>query len=304
MTISHEALWNKAKTFAERGLEHRDAGRFDEFQLWAILALELLGKAALAHIHPALVADPQDFDALLNAVGHQKTDDYKSIPAKATFSRCRRVVDGFDEVAERFCNQMAMRRNAELHSGALPFAGMVVDAWQPRFWHCCKLLVTAQGKQLQDLVGPVEATSAEQIIADASRALSVAVKGRIERCKREFFQRFAKEVREQIAQSSRLETTSYRSEREEPTPCPACGCQGVLTGERDSERRLEPDQIDDDGEAWMWWYEVTYAAYGFDCRACGLSLDGYEELEAAELDTSFFRHEQKEAEWGDEYGND
>lgn len=304
MTINQEAFWNKAKTFAERGIDHRDAGRFGEFQLWAILALELLGKAALAHIHPALVADPQDFDALLNAVGHHKKDDYRTVTFKTTFSRCGRVVSGFDKVCEDFCMQMAMRRNAELHSGETPFADMIVDAWQPRFWYCCKLLVTAQGKQLADLVGPTEAASAERIIADASAALGVAIAARIERCRKEFLSRFPEAVREQAVQASRLTAKTYRRDDEEPCGCPACGCTGTLFGTRDEERTLEPSSYHGDGEPWMWWCEVTYLAEAFDCRTCGLSLNGYEELEAAQVETTYVRQEEKEAEWGDEYGND
>ena len=36
----------------------KKGGDVDEYQLWSSLALELLGKAALASIHPSLVADP------------------------------------------------------------------------------------------------------------------------------------------------------------------------------------------------------------------------------------------------------
>ena len=41
----------------------------DEYQLWASLALELLGKAALARIHPSLIADPNHQISLFAASG-------------------------------------------------------------------------------------------------------------------------------------------------------------------------------------------------------------------------------------------
>ena len=55
-TFERDALFTKSIVFIKRALAHRDDSRPDEFQLWAALALELLGKSALAAIHPALIA--------------------------------------------------------------------------------------------------------------------------------------------------------------------------------------------------------------------------------------------------------
>jgi hypothetical protein len=57
--LSPEALLGKSKTYIARALAAKDAKDLSEYQLWASLALELLGKWALAEVHPCLIADPQ-----------------------------------------------------------------------------------------------------------------------------------------------------------------------------------------------------------------------------------------------------
>jgi hypothetical protein len=50
----HEALWSKAKVFLNRAMDPDSGRAFDEQALWAAAALELLGKAALARVSPAV----------------------------------------------------------------------------------------------------------------------------------------------------------------------------------------------------------------------------------------------------------
>ncbi|HXE43041.1 MAG TPA: hypothetical protein VN516_08455, partial [Candidatus Baltobacteraceae bacterium] len=64
MALTYEDLWNKAKIFIERAIAKRDESAFDEFQLWAAISLEILGKATLANIHPVLVVNPEKFESL------------------------------------------------------------------------------------------------------------------------------------------------------------------------------------------------------------------------------------------------
>ena len=48
IAISGEALHSKSKVYISRAMMRKAANDLDEYQLWASLALELLGKAALA----------------------------------------------------------------------------------------------------------------------------------------------------------------------------------------------------------------------------------------------------------------
>lgn len=58
--------------------------------------------------------------------------------------------------------------------------------------------------------------------------------------------------------------------------CPVCGSDAVCFGETEHE-------IDQDG------VYLTFNADGFECDACGLALDDYDEMQLAGLDTSYAR---------------
>src|SRR5688500_1411823 len=89
------ALLGKSKAYIGRALRAKNAGELDEYQLWASLSLELLGKAALAHINPALVADPKETGSLLAACGIVTKQDVKSIPAHTLFDRLKHIEKTF-----------------------------------------------------------------------------------------------------------------------------------------------------------------------------------------------------------------
>jgi hypothetical protein len=55
--ITEQGLLAKSRVYIQRAFRAKQANDLDEYQLWASLALELLGKAVLASIHPSLVVD-------------------------------------------------------------------------------------------------------------------------------------------------------------------------------------------------------------------------------------------------------
>jgi hypothetical protein len=59
----------------------------DEYQLWASLAIELLGKAALSQIHPCLIAAPNSKESLFAAAGMSIGIELRTIPAHTLFDR-------------------------------------------------------------------------------------------------------------------------------------------------------------------------------------------------------------------------
>ena len=65
-------LWLKANVFIDKAntLDHNEP----DFGLWSALALELLGRAALSNIHPALNADPKDERNLFYALGLHRVE--------------------------------------------------------------------------------------------------------------------------------------------------------------------------------------------------------------------------------------
>ena len=61
---SSDALWNKAKIYIERAFT---GDRDNElFPFFAAIGLEFLARAALARVHPSLLADPQDGNNILS----------------------------------------------------------------------------------------------------------------------------------------------------------------------------------------------------------------------------------------------
>lgn len=276
--------------------------RLDEFQLWAALALELLAKAALAHVHPAFVVEP-GLDALLVAFGRSRSSEFRTLSAAKIFERCHRMVKGFDKASEAFCNQIAGRRNADLHSGGIPFTTVPIEAWQPKYWQTAKILLDAQGATLDSWLGPAEASAAEEIIADATKAISVAVRGRIARHNAGF-----KDGRSQIdvanlAATSKVAVEAQIGEHSVSETCPACGCAGLLTGTFEDEVDAPDDAYSEDDPPWVRWVLRYHSSDSFRCTGCQLQLDGIAELEAASVPTEFDKQEQKEYDDGD-YGND
>src|SRR5947199_1917795 len=108
--LERDALYAKSQVYIGRGLRAQSDNETEEYQLWASLALELLGKAALAKIHPVLVADPTHYQSLFAACGRQLSLDIKTITAKTLFERLGHIQKGFDSRRKLFCEQMSLRR--------------------------------------------------------------------------------------------------------------------------------------------------------------------------------------------------
>ena len=123
--LEHEEVWEKSRAVIRRALAARDGGDFGSFCLWAAVSLELLGKAVLSGIHPALIADPKNPDSLFLACGKVvSASQPRTIPAHTVWDRLKKISMGFGKQEEAFCKLMMDRRNAELHSGALPFQSL------------------------------------------------------------------------------------------------------------------------------------------------------------------------------------
>ena len=67
MDWSSDSLYSKAKLYAQRANDEPVDSAL--FGLWMSLSLELLARAALAQIHPALLADPKEPDNIQYAFG-------------------------------------------------------------------------------------------------------------------------------------------------------------------------------------------------------------------------------------------
>jgi len=306
------SLFAKSRIFIERGLAARDSGEYDVFHMWAALSLELLGKAALASVHPALVADPSRIDSLLYACGRKTSDDVKSIGAKTIYERLPKLSKDFDQRMRDFCMLMANRRNEELHSAASPTSDLDPKTWIPTFWRAAEVILEISQRQLLDWVGKEEALGARTVMEDASRILEHALQARIARCRRAFDEKYPPGSVDRKVLLENLENVlfpigqprlRYDADGHDREKCPSCNSPGWVFGFQ-FERHRNPVEYDRDHHILMQTEERLYVTTDFSCGACGLVINGVEEIEAADLRQEFSLTKDVEPDYGGDYGND
>ena len=163
-SYDHEALWFKAKLFLNWALEDGEHRTFDERALWASMALELLAKAALSKVSPLPIAVPTEEGAnILIAAGVISGDArFESIRASTLFKRCARAYKPFSDT---HALEVAQARNNYVHGGEAVFTKIPPEAWWPRYWAQATVLVHAQDRDIDDLVGSVQAGILERHLA-------------------------------------------------------------------------------------------------------------------------------------------
>jgi hypothetical protein len=305
-----EALYAKSQVYIRKGLRAKHDEDLEEYQLWASLALELLGKAGLSSIHPALIADPTHFQSLFAACGHQISPDIKTITAKTLFPRLAHISKRFDARVQVFCEQLSLRRNSEIHSGESPFSGMKADAWEKKYWHAIEVILELQEKNLDQWLGAEDSKAPKQMLADADAAIQMAVETRISHAK-EVFLANHKNTAERVSYIKQLEAKSPREywrdfdtlslDGYEINACPSCGARGVVGGLLWHEEVSDDDNSDD---PYFESVERTYSAEEFLCKVCNLRLLGTREIEASDLSAEFFETEVRERVFEPDYGND
>ena len=139
MDWASDTLYSKAKLYARRAHDERIDSAL--FGFWMSLSMELLARAALASIHPALLADPREPDNIQYAFGIVPKGVPKSIQAKALFARCSVFITDFTDKMSGHCLIMADRRNAELHSGVAAFEGIDNSGWLPSTYEVIEILL-------------------------------------------------------------------------------------------------------------------------------------------------------------------
>jgi len=271
---SKDALLTKALRYAEGML----ANPRDEwgFVFWSTLTLELLARAALANVSPALLADSKaDWRHLYFALGKDpKTAKYvpRSIDIIDVFARLRESIDDFQPRLEEFSRLHLARRNEELHTGGTPFDGVPQSAWLPIFFESCEVLLASMGETLGLLLGADEAKAAKEMIAAARDEAAKAVGKTIEAHRTVWTGTDAAE-RARLAAQGTAWAAKHAGHR---TICPSCGSDALLTGSAVAPpvKTLRDEVI----------IETQYILPSrFECVACGLKISGLPQLSAAGL---------------------
>lgn len=268
-TWDPQALCDKAERYIQQA-QGLDSDEWDR-ALWSSLALELLARAALANVHPALLAEPDKTGSnLTSALGFEpieKKFSPRSITVAEVFRRLATMLPDFSTEHEGFGVQFTGRRNAELHSGEAAFDGLKGSSWQPRFYQTCAVLLSSMGLTLEEFVGVDEAKAAEALIAAAADESAKAVKGEVEAHAKVWQAKGADERSALVAQAEAWATrqSGHRVQ------CPACGSPALVVGAAVSApvRKLDDDEIVEKQE---------YLPSHFECIACGLKIGGLSRL--------------------------
>lgn len=298
-----DALWLKARLFINHAMDPGEPRGFDERALWAWLALELLGKAALARVSPLLIAAPNEEGTNLLAASGLVSGDgpVTTVPALTVFKRCARAFRPFN-LSE--CVQVMHNRNEYLHSGSASFTSLPESAFWPAFWSQAALLVLAQGRDIADFVGDERVHEVETHLARNKQHLQQRVETLLGRARQGLELVASGNASERIVKIYR-HGGDLRAGLQYSTArlCPACDALGTLEGSQESGHELRYEQIAEDD--FIVCADVTVYADHFSCPNCRLVLNGADLLDVAGLDTEFeTAGDPADFVVEDEYGND
>ncbi len=259
-----EPLFEKAAVYFGRAYASEREG--DEFPLYVTLGFELLARAALANVHPALLADPKDGEHLLFAFGFvgPKSGQPKSIPMKSVLHRLVVVLEDFTDEDFKFATSIIEMRNGELHSADMPFDSFKPAVWLPELLRLCELLSVASGKTLIDLLGSEDAKTASEMIAALDDTLRGEALKAIAKAKKAF-DLLEVADRESLAEKAHQFSCANAAWADRVVACPACGSEALVSGKpgRVVETVANEGEIEEKTE-------VLPAA--LNCVACGLKL--------------------------------
>jgi len=194
---------------------------------------------------------------------------------------CRALFDGFSEDDSIAVLALANRRNDELHTGAAAFAEYPSQQWLPKFYRACRSLASAMGESLESLFGEEEAKVAAAILDETQKEVKQRVLAAIA-AHRRVFEAKLEEDRLSAAADAKTVADQLTHLRHHRVTCPACRCDATVQGEA-----FGPEHVShgDDGIT----VRQPVSPRSFSCSACGLKLQGYAELDAADLGGQYTR---------------
>lgn len=274
---SKDALLAKAQRFAGEMLQYpKDDWRF---ALWSTLALELLGRAALAKVNPALLAEAKDWNNLYYSLGFNPTANKfvpKSIDVTTVFSRLREILPTFTTELEGFSVLHMTRRNEELHAGSTPFDSLKTTAWLPIYYQTCTVLVESLGETLDLLLGKEEAGFAA-IIISAYRDESAKAVLKSVAAHKTIWEGKSEPERIKLSQQASTWATRHSGHR---VLCPSCGSDAIVTG-----TAIAAPFQSIDGDLMV--ETQQYLPSKFECVACQLKIAGLSQLTACGLGNTY-----------------
>lgn len=291
-----DSLFDSSRKFCELALDDYERDEKDFFLLHAAVALEQLAKAVLASLNPTLIAE-SDFDSLLHAAGQSRharrpPQRVKSISMQDALKRCGQLLPGVLQL-DSDLELLREIRNGVVHLG---LAAEKAEALLIPFLQAAQLLLDELDQSSWVYFGN-KTEWVEDSLARAREGKEKDVKEKVSLAKKAFASRFqAMETpwRDQVLQ---MTVASYEVDGLETHlyECPACGTQGLTAG------HVSPDyEVDEEvkhGEFMVYAYlkSVEFLPDEFECKACGLALDGKAEIVAGGIPSSWELEDVDEA---------
>ncbi len=291
MTLTTPASWHKDALLAKAQRYSEQMHQYDptdwQFVLWSSFALEFLSRAALSNVSPVLLADQKNWHNLFHALGHEPNAKKflpKSIIVADVLSRLSEIYPKFSSELELFCNGHTGMRNAELHSGDMPYEGFKQSAWLANYYRASAALLETMGKNLADLIGDDAAELASKLIDAAADDTAKAVTGKIKSHKMVWDGKDTAE-KETLSKQAELWATKHLGHR---VNCPACNSVAIVQGEPISAptTTLDKDILIE---------KQQYLPNKFECIACGMKISGLSSLGQAGLGDMFISTNEYDA---------
>jgi hypothetical protein len=248
-----------------------------QFGFWSSLSLELIARAALAHISPTLLANGKDWRNIYHALGHEPTAKQftpVSATTKDVFLILEKLLPKLTPELLNFCASHCFRRNAELHSGEEVFEGLGTSEWLPKYYASCQIMLQSMGKTLDDLFD--DPKTANDMIASMADTAAKAVAKDIEEHK-EIWAQMEPDQQEAAVAQARAWATRRAGHC---TKCLACGSPALIHG---SSQGVVTTDIRED----VILQKQTMLPSSFECIACGLKISGLSKLSACGLGNAF-----------------
>lgn len=272
---SVESLFAKAQLYVGRMESHPadDA----QYGFWSALALELLIRAALAHISPLLIAEGANWRNMAYALGLEPTAKKfspTSITTTEALGRLNELIPDFSEEMAGFCTKHVRRRNTELHTGELAFESYGTSLWLPRFFSASRVLLRSIDKELSDLFS--DSVAAEAMISSLEDAAAKAVQQDIKAHAQVWTN---KDPKDREAATLQADSWAIRQAGHRVS-CPACASRALLQG--NSSGPVSTQVTNDEVVQ-----RQTMLPSSFECIACGLRILGLSKLSACGLGDAF-----------------
>jgi hypothetical protein len=285
-----ESLAASAQSFGRSGLQAFAGGDAAVFLLHAGTALEHLSKSLLASLHGSLIASPNDFDSLLHLTDLSKhagtpPAQMRTITLTMALERAGKIVPELANLKTSL-QPLVDGRNGVVHAAIVDPAA--AERVVVPYLRACDLLLAGMDRDRAefwgDLLEVVDAREAASAEAATIRALDKLAAARAAFKVR--YDSLNSDVRAALLGAI---AASYAPEKYEQTllDCPVCSTPALVEGTISVD--WQPDFDYDDGEMYVAgaYPEVTIFPQRFECRACGLSLEGRAELEAGKVPRSW-----------------